>query len=179
MGPIDTQFTSTEELREIDLEYCKDRSGGDEDRHWMGAALSDAEAAGRCGEVPIGAVIVIDGRIVGRGGNATEALQDATAHAEMLALRQACAALGSRRLLDATLYATLEPCAMCAGAIVLARVPRLVFGALDPKAGACGSLRNVVADPRLNHRCQVRGGVRNRQCADLLKGFFAALRSDK
>ncbi|MCH2659072.1 tRNA adenosine(34) deaminase TadA [bacterium] len=145
----------------------------------MGAALSDAEAAGRCGEVPIGAVIVIDGRIVGRGGNATEALQDATAHAEMLALRQACAALGSRRLLDATLYATLEPCAMCAGAIVLARVPRLVFGALDPKAGACGSLRNVVADPRLNHRCQVRGGVRNRECADLLKGFFAALRSDK
>ena len=95
----------------------------------------------------------------------------------MLALRQACATLGSRRLLDATLYATLEPCAMCAGAIVLARVPRLVFGALDPKAGACGSLRNVAADPRLNHRCKVHGGVRERECADLLKNFFAGTKA--
>ena len=173
------QFKSAEELREIDLEYGKNRFGGDEDWHWMSVALSDAEAAGRRGEVPIGAVVVIDGKIIGRSGNATEVLQDATAHAEMLALRQACAALGSRRLLDATLYATLEPCAMCAGAIVLARVPRLVFGASDPKAGACGSLRNVVADPRLNHRCQVRSGVLDRECTNLLKDFFAALRSSK
>ena len=143
----------------------------------MGEALRDAREAGQRGEVPIGAVIVGDGRILGRGGNATEALQDPTVHAEMLAIRQASAAVGSRRLLSTTLYATLEPCAMCAGAIVLARIPRLVYGAEDAKAGACGSLRNVVEDPRLNHRCEVRGGVLARQCADLLKDFFAALRS--
>ncbi len=143
----------------------------------MGEALRDAREAGQRGEVPIGAVIVGDGRILGRGGNATEALQDPTVHAEMLAIRQASAAMGSRRLLSTTLYATLEPCAMCAGAIVLARIPRLVYGAEDAKAGACGSLRNVVEDPRLNHRCEVRGGVLARQCADLLKDFFAALRS--
>ena len=145
----------------------------------MRAALAEARIAGQCGEIPIGAIIVGDGRVLGRGGNATEARQDPTVHAEMLAVRQACEALGSRRLLSTTLYATLEPCAMCAGAIVLARVPRLVFGATDPKAGACGSLRNVVEDSRLNHRCQVRGGVLERECADLLKGFFAALRSAK
>ena len=145
----------------------------------MREALADARAAGQRGEVPIGAIIVADGRVLGRGGNATEALQDPTVHAEMLAIRQACDAVGLRRLLSTTLYATLEPCAMCAGAMVLARVPRLVFGATDPKAGACGSLRNIVEDPRLNHRCQVRGGVLERECADLLKGFFAALRSAK
>jgi tRNA(adenine34) deaminase len=143
----------------------------------MGEALRDAREAGQRGEVPIGAVIVGDGRILGRGGNATEALQDPTVHAEMLAIRQASAAMGSRRLLSTTLYATLEPCAMCAGAIVLARIPRLVYGAEDAKGGACGSLRNVVEDPRLNHRCEVRGGVLARQCADVLKDFFAALRS--
>ena len=143
----------------------------------MGEALRDAREAGQRGEVPIGAVIVGGGRILGRGGNATEALQDPTVHAEMLAIRQASAAMGSRRLLSTTLYATLEPCAMCAGAIVLARIPRLVYGAEDAKGGACGSLRNVVEDPRLNHRCEVRGGVLARQCADVLKDFFAALRS--
>lgn len=143
----------------------------------MGEALRDAREAGQRGEVPIGAVIVGDGRILGRGGNATEALQDPTVHAEMLAIREASAAMGSRRLLSTTLYATLEPCAMCAGAIVLARIPRLVYGAEDAKGGACGSLRNVVEDPRLNHRCEVRGGVLARQCADVLKDFFAALRS--
>ena len=143
----------------------------------MGEALRDAREAGLRGEVPIGAVLVGDGRILGRGGNATEALQDPTVHAEMLAIRQASAAMGSRRLLSTTLYATLEPCVMCAGAIVLARIPRLVYGAEDAKAGACGSLRNVVEDPRLNHRCEVRGGVLARQCADLLKDFFAELRS--
>ncbi len=147
------------------------------DERWMGEALRDAREAGQRGEVPIGAVIVGDGRILGRGGNATEALQDPTVHAEMLAIRQASAAMGSRRLLSTTLYATLEPCAMCAGAIVLARIPRLVYGAEDAKGGACGSLRNVVEDPRLNHRCEVRGGVLARQCADVLKDFFAALRS--
>jgi tRNA(adenine34) deaminase len=145
----------------------------------MGEALCDAREAGLRGEVPIGAVIVGDGRILGRGGNATEALQDPTVHAEMLAIRQAAAVVGSRRLLSTTLYATLEPCAMCAGAIVLARIPRLVFAADDAKTGACGSLRNVVEDSRLNHRCEVRSGVLVGECSDLLKDFFAALRSAK
>jgi len=150
-----------------------------EDDHWMREALREAERAGHRGEVPVGAVVVGAGRVLGRAGNAIEAAQDPTAHAEMLALRQAAAALGTRRLLATTLYVTLEPCAMCAGAAVLARVPRLVFGAADPKAGACGSLRNVAEDPRLNHRCQVRGGVLERECAELLKGFFVALRAAK
>lgn len=150
-----------------------------EDSHWMREALREAERAGRRGEVPVGAVVVGAGRVLGRAGNAIEATQDPTAHAEMLALRQAAAALGTRRLLATTLYVTLEPCAMCAGAAVLARVPRLVFGATDPKSGACGSLCNIAADPRLNHRCQVRGGVLERECAELLKGFFIALRAAK
>lgn len=150
-----------------------------EDSHWMREALREAKRAGRCGEVPVGAVVVGAGRVLGRAGNAIEAAQDPTAHAEMLALRQAAAALGTRRLLATTLYVTLEPCAMCAGAAVLARVPRLVFGAADPKAGACGSLRNIAEDTRLNHRCQVRGGVLERECAELLKGFFTALRAAK
>ena len=150
-----------------------------EDGRWMLEALREAERAGRRGEVPVGAVVVGAGRVLGRAGNAIEATQDPTAHAEMLALRQAAAALGTRRLLATTLYVTLEPCAMCAGAAVLARVPRLVFGATDPKSGACGSLCNIAADPRLNHRCQVRGGVLERECAELLKGFFMALRAAK
>ncbi|MDE2742448.1 MAG: tRNA adenosine(34) deaminase TadA [Gemmatimonadota bacterium] len=150
-----------------------------EDSHWMREALREAERAGRRGEVPVGAVVVGGGRVLGRAGNAIEASQDPTAHAEVLALRQAAAALGTRRLLATTLYVTLEPCAMCAGAAVLARVPRLVFGATDPKSGACGSLCNIAADPRLNHRCQVRGGVLERECAELLKGFFMALRAAK
>ena len=150
-----------------------------EDSHWMREALREAERAGRRGEVPVGAVVVGAGRVLGRAGNAIEATQDPTAHAEMLALRQAAAALGTRRLLATTLYVTLEPCAMCAGAAVLARVPRLVFGATDSKSGACGSLCNIAADPRLNHRCQVRGGVLERECAELLKGFFVALRAAK
>ncbi len=150
-----------------------------EDSHWMREALREALRAGRRGEVPVGAVVVGAGRVLGRAGNAIEATQDPTAHAEMLALRQAAATLGTRRLLATTLYVTLEPCAMCAGAAVLARVPRLVFGATDPKSGACGSLCNIAADPRLNHRCQVRGGVLERECAELLKGFFMALRAAK
>ena len=180
------QNNSTEELSPVESEYSEHGLGGvqgrsedDLDRRWMRAALAEAEAAGQRGEVPIGAVIVGDDRILGRSGNITEALQDPTAHAEILAIRQAAAAVGSRRLLATTLYATLEPCTMCAGAIVLARVPRLVFAAADPKAGACGSLRNVVQDSRLNHCCQVRGGVLERECADLLRGFFALLRSAK
>ena len=161
------------------MNYTEELSSFAEDNHWMREALREAERAGRRGEVPVGAVVVGAGRVLGRAGNAIEATQDPTAHAEMLALRQAAAALGTRRLLATTLYVTLEPCAMCAGAAVLARVSRLVFGAADPKAGACGSLRNVAEDPRLNHRCQVRGGVLERECAELLKGFFIALRAAK
>ena len=161
------------------MESTEELSSFAEDSRWMLEALREAERAGRRGEVPVGAVVVGAGRVLGRAGNAIEAAQDPTAHAEMLALRQAAAALGTRRLLATTLYVTLEPCAMCAGAAVLARVPRLVFGAADPKAGACGSLRNVAEDPRLNHRCQVRGGVLERECAELLKGFFVALRAAK
>ena len=147
------------------------------DAHWMRQALAEAMRARAEEEVPVGALIVRDGLVIGRGANATERQQDPTAHAEMLAIRQAVATAESRRLLDATLYVTLEPCAMCAGAVVLARIPRLVFGAFDPKSGACGSLRNVVQDSRLNHVCTVEGGVLDEECADLLKQFFAQLRS--
>ena len=150
--------------------------GVDSDRFWMGRALQRAHIAAEQDEVPIGALIVCAGAIVGAGWNITERGQDATAHAERGALRQAARAVGSRRLEDSGLYVTLEPCAMCAGAIVLARLPRLVFGAYDPKAGACGTLRNVVQDPRLNHTCQVTGGVLHRECAGLLQSFFGGLR---
>ncbi len=150
---------------------------GADDAFWMRRALELAEQAGQSGEVPIGALIVREGAIIGRGVNGLEGQQDPTAHAEMQAIRQAAAALGSRRLLEAVLYVTLEPCAMCAGAVVLARIPRLVFGAFDPKAGACGSLRNLVQDPRLNHRCAVSGGVLEEECAEALRRFFARLRA--
>lgn len=142
----------------------------------MGRALQRAHIAAEQDEVPIGALVVCDGAILGAGWNVTEGGQDATAHAELIALRQAARALGSRRLEASVLYVTLEPCAMCAGAIVLARIPRLVFGAYDPKAGACGTLRNVVQDPRLNHSCQVTGGVLHNECAGLLQSFFGSLR---
>ena len=146
------------------------------DTYWMRQAIALAEEACREGEVPVGALIVRDGLVVGSGRNATECEQDPTAHAEMQAIRQAAAALNSRRLSDTTLYVTLEPCAMCAGAVVLARIPRLVFGAYDPKSGACGSLRNVVRDHRLNHRCEVTGGILGQECTELLKHFFEGLR---
>ncbi|HCL31411.1 MAG TPA: tRNA-specific adenosine deaminase [Candidatus Latescibacteria bacterium] len=153
-----------------------ERRATESDRFWMGHALQRARFAAEQGEVPIGALLVCKGAIVGAGWNGTERDQDATAHAEMVALRQAAKAMGSRRLEDSVLYVTLEPCAMCAGAIVLARVPRLVFGAYDPKAGACGTLRNVVQDPRLNHTCQAIGGVMHKECAGLLQSFFGGLR---
>ena len=151
-------------------------AGVDVERFWMSRALQRAHFAAAQNEVPIGALVVCDGAIIGAGWNATERGQDATAHAELLALRQACRALGSRRLEKSVLYVTLEPCAMCAGAIVLCRIQRLVFGAYDPTAGACGTLRNVVQDPRLNHTCQVIGGVLHSECADLLQSFFGGLR---
>ena len=143
---------------------------------WMGLALAAARSAGERGEVPVGAVVVRDDQVIGEGGNRTEELQDPTAHAEMLALRAATARLGSWRLSGATLYVTLEPCAMCAGASVLARIERLVFGADDPKAGMCGSLANLAHDTRLNHRIEIVRNVRSAECGELLKTFFRGRR---
>jgi tRNA(adenine34) deaminase len=146
------------------------------DDAYIGLAIAQARAALEHDDVPIGCVVVHDGEVIGRGHNEREARQDPTAHAEILALRQAAAAVGSWRVLDATLYVTLEPCAMCAGAIVLARVPRVVYGCADPKAGAAGSVLDVLAEPRLNHRPEVVGGVREAECAELLREFFRARR---
>ncbi len=146
------------------------------DEDGMRAALRAARAAAEADEVPVGCVVVHDGIVIGRGHNQTETLQDATAHAEIVAIGAASSALGSWRLTDCTLYVTLEPCAMCAGAIVLARVPRLVYGAFDPKAGACGSVLDVIHEPRLNHRVEVVPGVLAPDCGDLLREFFAAKR---
>jgi tRNA(adenine34) deaminase len=144
---------------------------------WMRLALAEARAAERLGEVPVGAVIVRDEALVATGHNLTHTRQDPSAHAEMVAIRRAAEAIGHWRLLDCTLYVTLEPCAMCAGAIVLARVPRLVFGAVDPKAGMCGSLDNLVQDARLNHRVELRAGVLEAECGDVLRAFFRARRT--
>ncbi|GAA4697475.1 tRNA adenosine(34) deaminase TadA [Kocuria gwangalliensis] len=144
----------------------------------MDLALSEAQHTAASGDVPIGAVVVDSrGEVVGRGFNRREARGDPTAHAEILALRDAAARTGSWRLGGCTLVVTLEPCAMCAGAIVLSRVPRLVLGAWDPKAGACGSVFDVVREPRLNHWVEVTGGVREAECAALLREFFAAHRT--
>ena len=147
-----------------------------DDRDGMEAALREARASGEANEVPVGCVIVHEGAVIGRGHNQTEALQDATAHAEILAIGAASNALRSWRLIDCTLYVTLEPCAMCAGAIVLARVPRVVFGAWDPKAGAAGSVLDVLAEPKLNHRPEVSGGLLAEECGALLSSFFAGRR---
>ena len=149
----------------------------DDDARWMGLALDEARLALATDDVPVGAVVVgPDGAVLGRGHNAREGAGDPTAHAELLALRDAAATLGRWRLDDCTLVVTLEPCVMCAGATVLARVPRLVLGAWDPKAGACGSQWDVVRDRRMNHRVEVVGGVREDECATLLRTFFDAHR---
>jgi len=146
------------------------------DATWMAEALLEARTAGGEGEVPIGAVVVLDGRIVGRGRNARERLRDPTAHAEMLALQEAARSLGRWRLSGATVYATLEPCPMCAGALVNARVDRLVYGVADPKAGAAGTLFDILRDERLNHRVAVESGVLGEECGALLRDFFRARR---
>jgi len=146
------------------------------DAGWMAIALEEARSALAVGEVPVGAIVVRDGVVIGHGHNLTQTDSDPSAHAEMIAIRRAAAHLGHWRLLDCTLYVTLEPCAMCAGAIVLARIPRLVFGASDPKAGMCGSLENLVQDRRLNHRVDLTGGVRAEECGGLLRSFFQARR---
>jgi tRNA(adenine34) deaminase len=143
----------------------------------MRLAIAEAERALAHDDVPVGAVILgPSGEVLGRGHNERELLQDPSAHAEMLAIREAAAAVGSWRLLETTLYVTLEPCAMCAGAIVLARIPTVVYGTADPKAGAAGSVLDILAEPRLNHRPAVIAGVLQPQCAALLRDFFAARR---
>jgi tRNA(adenine34) deaminase len=146
------------------------------DEYFMRLAIREAERALEHEDVPIGAIMVREGEVVGAAHNERELRQDPTAHAEILALREAAAAVGSWRVLDSVLYVTLEPCAMCAGAIVLARVPRVVYGTADPKAGAAGSVLDVLAEPRLNHRPEVAGGLLADECAALLTDFFGTRR---
>jgi tRNA(adenine34) deaminase len=145
----------------------------------MQEAIKEAEIAGSYGEVPIGAVVTYQGQIIGRGHNMRETWRDPTAHAEILAIREASRKLGGWRLAGTTLYVTLEPCAMCAGAIVLARVDEVVYGAHDPKAGACGSVLSVLEHAQLNHRPKVTSGILDKECGDMLKAFFRQLRSAK
>ena len=147
-----------------------------DDAGYMAEALSLARAARDRGEVPVGAIVVSDGAIIGRGGNAPIAANDPTAHAEIAALRDAAIALGNYRLPGCTLYVTLEPCAMCAGAILHARISRLVYGARDPKTGACGSVVDLFGDARLNHHATAEGGVLADECGKLLSDFFGRLR---
>jgi tRNA(adenine34) deaminase len=142
----------------------------------MRLALREATRAPEHEDIPVGAVIVSDGEVIGAGHNEREVRADPTAHAEMIALRDAARTLGSWRVLGSVMYVTLEPCSMCAGAIVLARVPRVVFGTVDPKAGAAGSVLDVLGEPRLNHRPQVESGLLAEECAELLRTFFASRR---
>jgi tRNA(adenine34) deaminase len=146
------------------------------DEYFMRLALREAERATAHGDVPIGAVIVRDGEVVAATHNERELRQDPTAHAEIIALREAARLAGTWRILDAALYVTLEPCTMCAGAIVLARIARVVYGARDAKAGACGSVLNVLAEPRLNHRPELAAGLMAQESSELLSGFFASRR---
>lgn len=150
-----------------------------QDEKWMRVALQEAGLALKKKEVPVGAVVVYQDKVIGRGHNQTETLNDPTAHAEILAIGAAANYLNSWRLPDSVLYVTLEPCAMCAGAIVLARMGKLVFGAYDPKTGACGSLYNLVRDKRLNHQVEVVSEVLKEDCSALLQTFFRELREVK
>jgi tRNA(adenine34) deaminase len=143
----------------------------------MRLALNQARIAFEQGEVPVGAVVVYDERVIGEGYNQRETLNDPTAHAEMIAITQAAESLGSWRLLDCTLYVTLEPCPMCAGAIVQARLPRVIYGTADPKAGAAHTLYQITTDPRLNHQAVVIGGVLREECRGVLQEFFARQRA--
>jgi tRNA(adenine34) deaminase len=152
---------------------------GRHDRDFMRIALAEAEAGRTLGEVPIGAVIVRDGSIIGRGHNLRETSNDPTTHAEMVAIRQAAERIGHWRLLETTLYVTLEPCVMCMGAIILARIPRLVYACRDPRAGAVGSIYDFPQDDRFNHKVSVTEGVLGEECSALLSGFFQELRAGK
>ncbi|MFB5269124.1 tRNA adenosine(34) deaminase TadA [Paenibacillus enshidis] len=144
--------------------------------YWMNQAILEANKAEAIGEVPIGAIIVKNGEIIGRGYNLRETTHDATAHAEMIAIKQASETLGAWRLLDCRLYVTLEPCPMCAGAIVQSRIPTVIYGTTDPKAGCAGTLMNLLQEPRFNHRTEVIQGVLQPQCSALLTDFFRKLR---
>jgi tRNA(adenine34) deaminase len=146
------------------------------DEFFMRLALREAERALEHGDVPVGAVLVQAGEVIGAGHNERELREDPSAHAEMIAIREGARALGSWRLLDTVLYVTLEPCAMCAGAIVLGRIPRVVYGTVDPKAGAAGSVLDILAEPRLNHRPDVAGGLLAEESAALLQAFFRSRR---
>ena len=146
------------------------------DQQYMEEALEEARAAERAGEVPVGAVLTLDGQVIGRGSNRTLRDTDPTAHAEIVALRAGARAVGNHRILGATLYVTVEPCAMCAGAIIQARIARLVFGADDPKGGAVRSCFEILNDPRLNHRLEIEAGVMAEEAASLLQSFFASRR---
>ncbi len=148
----------------------------DVDGPYMDLALDEARKAEGMREIPIGAVIVADGKVVGKGFNQPISSHDPTAHAEIIALREAAGALRNYRLSNATMYATVEPCMMCAGALIHARIARLVFGTPDPKAGSAGSIYNVLTDPRLNHRVEVVSGIREDECVSLLRGFFSSRR---
>lgn len=148
-----------------------------EHEHFMRAALREAQRAAELGEVPVGCVIVHDGRIIGKGYNQRESLQDPTAHAEVIAITAAASYLGSWRLEDCRMYVTLEPCPMCAGAIILARIAEVYFGATDPKAGVCGTLMNLLEDQRFNHQPTLFPGVLGEECGALLSGFFRDIRA--
>lgn len=148
-------------------------------RKYMEEALNEAKKAYELGEVPIGAVIEKDGVIIGRGHNMTETAKDPTAHAEMIALRQAAQTLGGWRLLGCNMYVTTEPCSMCAGAIVWARIEKLYIGTMDPKGGACGSVFNIPQEPRLNHYVEIETGIMQEECQDILKTFFRELRKKR
>ncbi|MBQ6691805.1 MAG: tRNA adenosine(34) deaminase TadA [Clostridia bacterium] len=143
-----------------------------EQERYMKKALAQAAVAAKKGEVPVGAVVVHQGRIIARGHNLRESAHDPTAHAELLAMQRAAKKLGGWRLSGCTLYVTLEPCPMCAGAAINARIDEIVFGAYDPKAGCCGTLHDLPRDPRFNHRCKVTGGVLETKCSDILRNFF-------
>jgi len=150
-----------------------------QDQEFMRQAMAEADAAARIGEVPVGALVVRDGVVIGRGSNRRETSNDPTTHAEMIAIRQAAAHIDHWRLLDCTLYVTLEPCVMCMGAIILARIPRLVYGCRDPRVGAVGSIYDFSRDDRFNHRVEVTEGVLGEECSAQLSGFFQELRARK
>ena len=154
----------------------QDSSVNTEDEEWIRRALILAAEAAERGEIPVAAIVVGPDGLIAEAANSVEELGDPTAHAEILAISKAVAIVGDKRLLGTTLYVTLEPCAMCAGAIVLSRIARVVFSTFDPKTGACGSLRNVLQDSRLNHRCEVVGDVLARESSNMLKEFFTSLR---
>lgn len=153
--------------------------GFEQDRQFMQLALKEAEKAGALGEVPIGAIIVYRGEVIASASNLRETTQNAVTHAELMAIQQACEKIGSWRLEETTLYVTLEPCPMCAGAILQSRIPRVVYGARDVKAGCVDSLYHLLNDPRFNHECDVTEGVLAEQCGQILTDFFRALRERK